>query len=399
MNIRIKKLDDFGRGIAFVDDKITFIANALEEELVEVKIVLNKKKYMIGEAVRIFDQNEERVSPRCPYYLKCGGCDLEHLSFSYENRFKVFKVKNILNKFARINLASIPIVSGKDYFYRNKITFVVKEGKLGLFEKESNQFVRVDKCFLLDSFLNEKLEMLQYLVQREPLITKIMLRLGNVTNEVMLSIYGEVKNKEGFLDVCDSLIINDQAVMKSYITSYIFDKKFHIRSRSFFQINNEVVEYLYAYIRDLIKELSFLRVLDLYCGVGTIGITISDLVSEVIGVEVVEEAIVDARENKELNHIQNISFICAKVEDVILKIQKNIDTVIVYPPRSGLDRKVRECLCQSSISNIIYISCDASTFARDLLELKKRYNVQSIQLFNMFPRTSHVECVCVLNRR
>ena len=84
MNIRIKKLDDFGRGIAFIDDKITFIANALEEELVEVKIVLNKKKYMIGEAVRIFDQNEERVSPRCPYYLKCGGCDLEHLSFSYD---------------------------------------------------------------------------------------------------------------------------------------------------------------------------------------------------------------------------------------------------------------------------------------------------------------------------
>lgn len=397
MNIRIKKLDDFGRGIAYINDLITFIPNALPEEVVEYEVTEQRKKYMTAKALRIFDESKERICPKCPLYLKCGGCDLEHMSFSYENKFKVEKVKNILNKFARTSVSDIDIVYGKDYFYRNKVTFVVRDGKIGLLEKNSNSFVEVDYCFLIDPILNEKIEMLKYLVSKEKKIDKIMLRVGNITKEVMIYSEGEVENKEGFRMLCDCFTMNDDC--EGYITSYILDRKFHIRSKSFFQVNNEIVEKMYQYIRECIKALSSKSVLDLYCGVGTIGITISDLVDKVIGVEVVKDAIVDARQNKELNNIQNISFINGRVEDVIYKIQNDIDTVILDPPRGGLDKKTLNTLTSSSIKNIIYITCNVSTFARDLLELKKKYMLSSIKLFNMFPRTNHVECVCVLNRR
>ncbi len=176
------------------------------------------------------------------------------------------------------------------------------------------------------------------------------------------------------------------------------DKKFNIRKESFFQVNDEIVEKLYSYVRDITLLLSSKIVLDLYCGVGTIGIIVSDLVEKVVGVEVVEEAVVDANQNKRLNNIKNIEFINSKVEDVISNFNNEFDTVIVDPPRSGLDRKTKDVLLKEKFKNIIYISCDAVTLARDLFELSTVYNFKSIELFNMFPRTYHVECVCVLNR-
>lgn len=398
MNIRIKKLDDFGRGICFINDKITFIPNSLEDEVIEYKIIKEKKKYNDGKALRIFNVSNDRIRPICLHYLKCGGCHLEHMSLIKENNFKVEKVKSILSKFAKIEIDSLNIISGKYYNYRNKIVLKVENGIFGLLEEGSNNLVEIDKCYLINDEMNERLELLKHLVKRESGISKIMMRLGNKSGEIMLHIKGNVNNKKPFGDICDSLIINDEVITKEYITSYIMDKKFNIRKESFFQVNDEIVEKLYSYVRDITLLLSSKIVLDLYCGVGTIGIIVSDLVEKVVGVEVVEEAVVDANQNKRLNNIKNIEFINSKVEDVISNFNNEFDTVIVDPPRSGLDRKTKDVLLKEKFKNIIYISCDAVTLARDLFELSTVYNFKSIELFNMFPRTYHVECVCVLNR-
>lgn len=396
MNIRIKKLDDFGRGIAFVDDKITFIPNALQDELIECRVVKEKKKYQEAEVLSILQKNQNRIQAKCPYFSICGGCHLQHMDFSLEKEFKVDKVKNILKKFANIVVDDLDLVSGSCSHYRNKITLTVRSGKIGLLREKSNKLVEINHCNLIHESLNEVIEVLKVLVQKEMAISKIMLRFGNQTNEVMIAITGKVKQVDEFLKISDSLVINQEIISKKYITSYIMDKKFQVSYHSFFQVNDEVVEYLYQDVIDTIKRLGTKKVIDLYCGVGTIGISVAPYVEEVIGVEVVKEAIEDANQNKKINNIKNISFIHSKVENILGQLPTNYDTVIVDPPRSGLDKKTRNFLKKVNSKYLIYISCDPVTLARDLKELKEKYQLLNMKLFNMFPRTYHVECLCVL---
>lgn len=396
MNIRIKKLDDFGRGIAFVDSKITFIPNALKDELIEYKVVKNKRKYQEAEVLSIFQKNQNRIHSKCPYFSICGGCHLQHMSFSLENEFKVEKVKNILKKFAGIVVEDLEIVSGSCCHYRNKITLSVVDGKIGLLKEKSNELVEINQCYLIHDRLNKIIEAIKALLQEEKEISKIMLRIGNKTNEVMVAIEGNTRQVDELLKLSDSLIINQKVISRKYITSYIMEKKFQINYHSFFQVNDEVVEYLYQEVIQTIKRLGSKRVIDLYCGVGTIGISISPYVEEVIGVEVLKEAVYDANRNMKINNVQNISFIHSKVEDILDWLPTNYDTIIVDPPRSGLDSKTRRFLMKGVVKYLIYISCDPVTLARDLRELKENYQLLSMKLFNMFPRTYHVECCLLL---
>ena len=399
MNVRIKNLDDYGRGIAYINNKITFIKNALTDELIEYKDLIEKRKYNEAEINRIFSQNENRIQPICPYYYECGGCNLQHLNFLYENEFKVEKVKNILKKFAGFEINDIKIISQNCYNYRNKITLTVKNGKLGLLKAKTNDLVEIKSCNLINKKLNNLIEVLETIIKNELELEKICLKIGNKTDEVMISLSGKVNDKAPFLNICDSLIINKKVVTKSYITSYIKDKKFHIRSDSFFQVNDEIVEKLYQEVIDNIKKIKSKNVLDLYCGVGTIGISVAEYVENVIGVEITKEAIIDANENKKINNIKNIEFKEGKVENILPSINEEIDTVIVDPPRNGIDSITRKTLIKNKYKNIIYISCDPITLARDLKELKQLYELKCIKLFNMFPRTHHVECFSVLHRK
>lgn len=399
MNTRIKKLDDFGRGIAFIEDKITFIPYVLDNELVECEIVLKKKKYNQARMLSILQKNENRVEAKCPYFFICGGCYLQHMNTVLEKQFKKDKVIHILKKFAGIELSNLDFVEGDYYFYRNKITLTVENGKMGLLREKSNKLVEIDHCGLIHEQLNDLIKVLRDLVKKEMGVSKIMLRLGQRTNEVMIAISGKVEHIDDFLAISDSLIINQKVISKKYITSYIMDKKFCIGASSFFQVNDQVVEILYQEVINQIKYLNSERVLDLYCGVGTIGISIASYVKSVIGVEVVEEAIEAANYNKKINGIKNISFLHSRVEDVLDLLPTNYDTIIIDPPRSGLDRKTRNFLIKVKSKYLIYISCDPVTLARDLNDLKRRYLLSSIKVFNMFPRTYHVECVVLLSLR
>ena len=225
------------------------------------------------------------------------------------------------------------------------------------------------------------------------------IKLGNITEEVMLILEGVIEDYNMLLNTVDVLIINNKVVTKKdYIISIIGNKKYKISKDSFFQVNPSITEKIYNEIRNNIKKLNSNNVLDLYCGTGTIGIYIADLVDKVIGIEVVSDAIEDARYNKKINNIDNIIFKLGKVEDKIKEIDINIDAIIVDPPRIGLHKKVIEVINKIKPKNIIYISCNPNTLVRDLKLLENAYNIEHIKPYDMFPNTYHVECVCVLNR-
>ena len=400
MRVKIEKLDHFGRGICYIDGKICFVEDTLPGEEVKVKITLEKKKYMLGKVKDFYSVSSDRVDDLCPYKDKCGGCDLSHLSYKMENEYKCLKVKEILKKYADVDEVLVEDVSfGDEYDYRNKITLHGDHNIIGYYKKNSNDIVPINKCLLVDEKINHIINVIN-MMSSDNEYKDIIIRVSNDSEEVLISITGKVKGYEVLEDLCDSLIINNEVIKgERTIMSFIGEKKFIISDKGFFQVNKTLTERLYNEVLNIVKEVKPKKVLDLYCGCGTIGIYISDYVDEVVGVEVFKESIENAKKNKKLNNCHNIRFICDKVENVIDNIKDNTDLVIVDPPRGGLDKTSIDVLLGMNVNNLVYVSCDPVTLARDIKLLKEKYDVVSIKPFNMFSKTYHVECVCLLKAK
>ena len=397
--MQIEKLDYYGRGIGRINNKITFVENALKDEIVDIKILKESKKYNEAIVKSYNTKSKSRVTPKCKYYNICGGCNISHLKEEEQEGFKDSKIYELLNR--NLNIECLDKIEySKFYNYRNKIVLHIKEDKLGLYKNKSNELIEIDECLLVDDKINRLIKELKKIIKNEKNLKKATIKLGNTTNEVMLIIEGKIKAYSELLNKVDVLIINDKVVSKKdYIISIIGNKKYKISKNSFFQVNQTITEKIYNEIRSNIEKINPKNVLDLYCGTGTIGIYIADLVENVIGIEVIKDAVLDANFNKELNNINNISFILGKVEDKIKDIKDNIDLIIVDPPRSGLDKKVIPVINKLKAKNIIYVSCNPITLVRDLKLLKDNYNIEYIKPYDMFPNTYHVECVCVLKIR
>ena len=401
ISMKVERLDHYGRGISYIDGKITFVENALDNEMVDIKNIKENKKYNEAIVTNLISKSKDRVVPKCKYYNLCGGCSIEHMSVNKQISFKKDKLENILGKFLKRNIAINDLVKLNNFNYRNKVVLHVKNNKLGFYQNGTNELVEIDECLLLNEKINDILKLLKQYIKEEPNLEKITIKLGNKTDEVMLIIDGTVKNYESLLKVSDCLIINNKCITKKdYINSYIGSKKYIIRKNTFFQVNYDIATRLYDDIKSIIINKNSKNVLDLYCGSGTIGIYISDIVENVIGIEVVEDAVISAEENVRLNNIKNVKLILGKVEEKLDAIcNNNIDTIIVDPPRSGLHKRVIDTLKKIKAENIIYISCDPITMARDLSLLNDCYEIEDVTPYDMFPNTYHVECVCVLNRR
>lgn len=400
MKVKIEKLDHFGRGICYIDGKICFVEDTLPGEEVKIKITLDKKKYLIGQVDDFYSVSEDRIAEVCPYKDKCGGCDLSHLKYEKENEYKCLKVKEIMSKYALVNSDVVKECEYSDeYFYRNKITLHGCRNMIGYYKKNSNDIVPIKECLLVDKKINDIIKKLNSMDYHNN-YDEVIIKCSNDSEEVMVSITGEVNDYEELYDLCDSLIINGEVIRGSEtILSMVGEKKYEITDKGFFQVNKKLTEKLYDGVRKIISDVKPKRVLDLYCGAGTIGIFISDLVDEVIGVESFEKSIESAEVNRKLNNVSNIKFINDKVENVIEKIKDNIDLVIVDPPRSGLDSKTIEVLLKMKYKDIIYVSCDPVTLARDIKILKDKYEVLFVKPYNMFAKTYHVETVCLLSKK
>lgn len=402
MKCVINNLDHYGRGIAKINNKVCFIENALPGEIVEIKITKDKKKYLEAKVTNYLEVSDKRIKEKCPYFDICGGCNLLHIDNEDENIFKEKKVHELIEKFTTINDFSFKnISSDKEYNYRNKVVFHVKDKHLGFYKRKTNDLIEINNCLLLCNEINKLIPILKSLVKLDGNdITTITVKIGNITNDTLIDIKGKVKKYDIILDIVDVLIINNKCITKkSSIISIIDNKKYLISANSFFQINKYETKYLYDEVLNIIKSKNTKNVLDLYCGTGTIGIYISDYVKSVIGIEVVKEAIDDANKNSKLNSCNNINFIAGKVEDIIPTINKKFDTIIMDPPRSGIDRKTIDNIYRINPENIIYISCDPVTLSRDINILKEKYKIEYIRPFNMFPKTYHVECISVLHRK
>lgn len=395
--MKIEKLDYYGRGISRSSGKVYFIENALKDEDVSITLLKEKKKYCEAKLKEISNISKDRTEAKCKYYNICGGCQLMHIKEEKQEEFKKEKVEEILKKFLKYNKDVNDIVFSKNFNYRNKVVLHVKDNKLGFYKNKTNELIEIDKCLLLNPVINDLISYLKNYIELKD-IEKITIKVGNKTNEVMLIIDGSIAKYQKLLEIVDVLIINEKVMTtKDYITSYIGNKKYIIKRNSFFQVNYDISTRMYDKVKDVIVKEKSKNVLDLYCGTGTIGIYISDVVSKITGIEVVSDAIEAANTNKKINNVENIEFILGKVEDKLDFISNNnIDTVIVDPPRSGLHKKVIPILEKISPKTIIYVSCDPITMARDIKLLSNNYELVEVTPYDMFPNTYHVECVCVL---
>ena len=400
MKVRIEKLDHFGRGITFIDGKICFVEHALPNEIVELEIIKETKKYILGKAIDYLETSPDREIEKCKYFNICGGCNLEHYNYLKENEFKQAKVQELINKFAKIDIKVNDIIYDEEKNYRNKLTLHGKDKKLGLYKKETNELIEISNCNLVDKRINDIITILQELA-KESNIEEVIIRISNDSKKLMIKIKGEVYNIEKLKNIdIDVLIVNDKVYTNSnQIITEIGSKKYYVSVDSFFQVNKTLTTKLYNEVKKIVEEVKPNKVLDLYCGTGTIGIYVAEHTNEVIGVDYSSSNINDANKNKELNNSNNITFINDKVENVIDSFESNIDLVIVDPPRAGLDPKTIEHLKRINPTTIIYVSCDPSTLARDLKDLSTDYNVKYVQPFNMFPRTYHVENVVKLEKK
>lgn len=387
--VKIENLDHFGRGIAKVNNMPIFVENSLIGEEVEIIITKEKKNYMEGIVSKYLKVSPLRVESKCPYYDKCGGCDLLHLSYEEQLKYKENKVKEIIKKFSGLDCVN-KIVGSKQFNYRNKITLQVNK-KIGYFKKKTNDIIPIDNCLLVDDRINEIINELKQVDVSK--VNKIVIRVTNL--ESMVVFYGNISNKIE-LDV-DTIIINDKIIKgNGYIKENINDINFIISPTSFFQVNNIGMINIYNKVLEYIDGGN---VLDLYCGTGTISMYVSKKANKVLGIELNKEAVKDALINKKINNITNVDFISGDVGTILSKNNFKADIVIVDPPRSGLDNNSISNIIKIHPNKIIYVSCNPVTLARDLNILKEHYDVLEITPFDMFGNTYHVECVCLLKLR
>lgn len=397
----IEKIDHFGRGITKINNKIAFIENALPNELVEIKITKETKKYIEGVTTKVIKESSDRTKSNCPYYHECGGCNIRHLEYMKQLKYKEQKVKEILKKFADIETEKIKnIVSGPKENYRNKITLKVKN-KIGLYKKQTYELINIGNCNLVSENINKIISRLNNIELKN--IDEIIIR-NSYEDKAILNIKGKNINKaylkDNLKDYVENIVVYDNDSKEIILgEAFIIDKigtyLFLISDDSFFQVNKYVTTKLYDKVKEYVNE-SGESLLDLYCGTGTIGIYLSEKFKSVTGIEINKNAIANALENKKINNITNINFICDDVGKNKRKFE-NVDVMIIDPPRNGLTKEALKNVLDINAKKIIYVSCDPVTLARDLKILKEFYEIKEITPFDMFPDTYHVETVCLLS--
>ncbi len=388
--VTVLRLDDKGRGITKLDNKVTFIPNLLTNEKANIKIIKNKKKYAEGEVINIIKESKDRVIPKCPYQ-NCG-CQLKHLDYQKQLEYKQNKVKDILKKFGNLTPKINKIVYDNNInHYRNKITLKVNN-KVGYHRQNTNEFIPIKRCELV----SEKVNKLINLLNKEDL-SKVKEITIKEFDQTMIIIDGTM-DIANIKDKVDVVYMNNKLIKGSlFVQTTLKNLKLNVSKESFYQVNKTMTEKLYDIAINYLGQDKNKTVLDLYCGTGTISLIISKYFKKVIGIEINKEAIKCANENKKQNDITNIEFICGDASKEIKKLKA--DMIIVDPPRSGLTKEGINDILKINPPKIVYISCDPITLARDLKILNEKYNIKEVTPVEMFPNTYHVENVTLLEKK
>lgn len=405
MEIKIEKLDHQGRGIGFLNEKIVFVPFALPGDVVDIELVKEKKNFCEGNIIKFIEKGSMHIENKCPYFEICGGCDLRHISYEDELKFKENKVKEILNKFTKQDIKVNNIVGSETQeFYRNKIKFTLDK-KLGLIKRNSHDIIKIDKCLIADLKINEliseinkcNLNNIESVTVRKSYFTSDIMLIVDISNDKIMD-----KSLTKLEKYVDSLIFTQNDIIikiigKSNIIEKLNNLTYKISPNSFFQVNSRQAVKLY----DLVLEKAALTgseiVYDLFCGTGTIGLYLSSLAKKVIGVEINKSAIRDANENKKINNIENVDFYAEDVTKFVDRKLDKPDVVVFDPPRAGLNKKIIDTIKSFNPKKIVYVSCDPVTLARDLKDFSDKYEIVDVTPVDMFPRTYHVESVALLS--
>lgn len=433
-----------GHGVVKLDRYPIFVPNALINETIEFKVIKVKKNFAIGKLLEIKKESEERVEPPCIYYHKCGGCQLQHMTYQAQLNMKKEQVVNLFHRKADFKDTIIHDTIGMDnpWFYRNKSQVPVgknNENKVitGFYRQRSHDIIDMDECLIQDNMHQDVLNQLKLWFnelnisiynerKKQGLMRHVVIRTGHHSRELMVvfvtngkkfkqsdvlteklvAAFPEIVSvKHNVNDTHSNVIMGETSYTlygKDEIQDTLSDVTFKISDQSFYQINSIQTEKLYQRAIEYAELKGEETILDTYCGIGTIGLYMAPKAQHVYGVEIVPEAIADAKQNATLNQFENTTFVCGKAEEVILKWKAQgikPDVVMVDPPRKGCDETFLETLLELNPRKIVYISCNPSTQQRDAQQLAQRYKLTQITPVDMFPHTTHVETVAQFERR
>lgn len=431
-----------GEGIAKINEFTIFIPEAIKGEKCKIKILKVQTSYGFGKILEILEPSQYRVETDCGTYKRCGGCNLRHMEYEKTLEIKKANVQNLVNKTLenKIKVQSV-LGMGNPYNYRNKAQFPIgleKDGitpVMGVFAERSHEIIAMRNCMIhhpiseqIANFIFGYIKQNNIPVYNEKngkgIFRHILIKIGMRSHEIMcvfiineksfkqekeltkllVKEFPEIKTVVKNINMKNTNVIlgnkNDVLYGDGYIYDQLGEYTFKISPMSFYQINPIQTEALYNIAIEMAEITNKDVVYDLYCGIGTIGIFASKHAKKVYGIEIVEQAIQDAKQNANINDIRNIEFFAGDVGEIFGKImnEKNDfpDVVIVDPPRKGLDSNTIRDLLNVLPKKLVYISCNPATMVRDLKLLEEKYCVKEIQPVDMFPFTSHVECCALL---
>jgi len=437
-----------GEGIAKIESYPIFIEGALTNEKVKAKIVKVKKGYAYGKLLEIIEESEDREEAKCPYFKRCGGCSVQHMSYKKQLDFKWERVKDCVSKIGGLSkdIVKYPLgMESNPYRYRNKVQLPIGkvngEVVVGFYAPRSHNIIDIQSCLIQDEVADKVSEITRNWIIKndiEPatidgqynengLIRHVMIRRGFKTNEVMVVLVAtkrKVPNIEEYIELIKesidgiksivlninskntNVILGEECITlygNDTIQDYIGEFKFNISPLSFFQVNPIQTEVLYGKALELANLSGKETVFDAYCGTGTITLFLSQKAKKVYGVEIIEPAIINARENAKSNEVNNAEFFVGKSEEVIPGLIKDgvkADVIVVDPPRKGCDIKLLKAIGATKPERVVYVSCDPSTLGRDLKALEEEgYKTIEVQPVDMFPQTSHIENVALLVKK
>ncbi|MFA1782175.1 23S rRNA (uracil(1939)-C(5))-methyltransferase RlmD [Bacillus velezensis] len=435
-----------GAGVAKVQGFPIFVPNALPEEKAQIKVTRVKKGFAFGRLIELKEESPHRTDAPCPIYKQCGGCQLQHMTYEGQLLFKQKQVKDVLERIGKLNLSKVivhPTLGMEDpWNYRNKAQVPVgeREGGLvaGFYQQRSHDIIDMSACLIQQSKNDEAVQAVKDICssygvkayneeRHKGWLRHIMVRYGVVTGEMMIVFItrtSDFPHKAKIIEDITAQFPHVKSIVQNinpnktnvifgnetnviwgeeYIYDLIGDVKFAISARSFYQVNPEQTKVLYDKALEYAELQGEETVIDAYCGIGTISLFLAKQAKKVYGVEIVPEAIEDAKRNAELNGITNAEFAVGEAETVIPKWYKEgitADTLVVDPPRKGCDEALLRTIIDMKPKRVVYVSCNPGTLARDLRVLEDGgYQTLEVQPVDMFPHTNHVECVAVLELR
>lgn len=436
ISVTIQSLGMNGEGVGYWHGYTIFVDGALPGEEVRGRLIQRESKFGRLQVSSIHNSSPGRVEPPCPLFGRCGGCQLMHLSYEHQLELKRQLVIQAFERVGRLTDIQVEpcVASPSPLAYRNKIQLPVaasSEGiQIGLYARNSHELIGVDHCLVHCDLGESVFHKVSTIVKESGIspyihedhsgeLRYVLIKTAVNTQQVLVTFVTNGEGSDTFHTIAETIMqqcpkvkgviqninnLQGNVVLSggfrvlagnAYIEEEVLGLTFKVSPASFFQVNTAQAENLYTKALEISELEGSETVLDAYCGVGTLSLMIARKAKQVIGIECVPEAIRDAIANAALNNIHNAKFLCDQAEAAISSLS-SIDVAFLNPPRKGCDQKFLEKLAELSPKRIVYISCDPGTLSRDLAFLRKvNYSIGTIHPFDMFPQTSHVECVAV----